>query len=344
MSIVIISAYDWSEIEMNAMAAGADSFMTKPLFRSKLVEKLKAVTDEIPPEQKNNILEKFTQKNYADKRILLVDDNDLNREIASEILGMTSVQVEEAQNGKQAADMFAASGENYYDMIIMDIQMPVMDGHEATRMIRKMNRPDAVTIPIIAMSANAFVEDIESSREAGMNAHISKPVNIAKLLGIMEDYLGSRVKRSVIKIMNDREDSVAAPARYYEELYFADGSVNMSEENEKVCLNVLDKNGAVGIIGMLEQKDFPIYCVSGFALTALGYSFDELMKESDGFFIELVHEDDRKRFVEEFYENGKKRTYRMRKRNGDIVTATTYSADTELPDGAKAKMVSLRVG
>lgn len=344
MSIVIISAYDWSEIEMNARAAGADSFMTKPLFRSKLVEKLKAVTDEIPPEQKNNILEKFTQKNYADKRILLVDDNDLNREIASEILGMTSVQVEEAQNGKQAADMFAASGENYYDMIIMDIQMPVMDGHEATRVIRKMNRPDAVTIPIIAMSANAFVEDIESSREAGMNAHISKPVNIAKLLGIMEDYLGSRVKRSVIKIMNDQEDSVAAPARYYEELYFADGSVNMSEENEKVCLNVLDKNGAVGIIGMLEQKDFPIYCVSGFALTALGYSFDELMKESDGFFIELVHEDDRKRFVEEFYENGKKRNYRMRKKNGEIVTATTYSADTELPDGSKAKMVSVRVG
>lgn len=237
MSIVIISAYDWSEIEMNARAAGADGFMTKPLFRSKLVEKLKTVTDEIPPEQKNNILEKYTQKNYEDKRILLVDDNDLNREIASEILGMTRVQVEEAQNGKQAA-----------------------------------------------------------------------------------------------------------PARYYEELYFADGSVNMSEENEKVCLNVLDKNGAVGIMGMLEQKDFPIYCVSGFALTALGYSFDELMEDTDGFFIELIHEDDRKRFVEEFYENGKKRIYRLKKKNGDIVTTTTYSADTELPDGAKAKMVSLRVG
>ena len=344
MSIVIISAYDWSEIEMNARAAGADSFMTKPLFRSKLVEKLKAVTDDIPPEQKNNILEKYTEKNYINKRILLVDDNDLNREIASEILGMTHVHVEEAQNGKQAAEMFEASEQNYYDMIIMDIQMPVMDGHEATRMIRKMNRPDAVTIPIIAMSANAFVEDIECSREAGMNGHISKPVNIAKLLGIMEDYLGSRVKRSVIKIMNDEGDSVVAPARYYEELYFADGSVNMSEENEKVCLNVLDKNGAVGIFGMLEQKDFPIYCVSGFALTALGYTFEELMKESDGFFIELVCKEDRKRFVEEFYENGKRRQYHMRKKNGDIVIATTYSADTELPDGAKAKMISLRVG
>ena len=109
-------------------------------------------------------------------------------------------------------------------------------------------------------------------------------------------------------------------------------------------MNVLDKNGAVGIMGMLEQKDFPIYCVSGFALTALGYSFDELMEDTDGFFIELIHEDDRKRFVEEFYENGKKRIYRLKKKNGDIVTTTTYSADTELPDGAKAKMVSLRVG
>ena len=344
MSIVIISAYDWTEIEMNARAAGADSFMTKPLFRSKLVEKLKEVTDEIPPEQKTNILEKYTEKNYKNKRILLVDDNDLNREIACEILKMTHVQVEEAQNGEQAVQMFADSEEKYYDMILMDIQMPVMDGHEATRKIRQMKRPDAVSIPIIAMSANAFVEDIESSRQAGMNAHISKPVNIAKLLGIMEDYLGSRVKRSVIKIVEDKEDSKIEPARYYEELYFADGSVNMSEENERVCLNVLDKNGAVGIFGMLEQKDFPIYCVSGFALTALGYTFEELMKVSEGFFIELVCEEDRKRFVEEFYENGKKRQYRMQKKNGDIVTATTYSADTELPDGTKAKMLSLRVG
>ena len=143
--------------------------------------------------------------------------------------------------------------------------------------------------------------------------------------------------------MNAQEDSVTAPARYYEELYFADGSVNMSEENEKVCLNVLDKNGAVGIIGMLEQKDFPIYCVSGFALTALGYTFEELMKETEGFFSELICEEDRKRFVEEFYENGKKREYHMKKKNGDIVVAATYSADTELPDGEKAKMLSLRI-
>lgn len=343
MSIVIISAYDWSEIEMNARAAGANSFMTKPLFRSKLIAKLKEVTDSIPAEQKENILEKYTEKNYEDKRILLVDDNDLNREIAREILEMTHVMVEEAEDGKQAVKMFEKSAENYYDMVLMDIQMPVMNGHEATRAIRRMNRPDAVAIPIIAMSANAFVEDVENSRLAGMNSHISKPVNIAKLLGIMEDYLGSRVKRSVLRLVDDNENLQVTPARYYEELYFANGSVNMSEENERVCINVLDKNGAVGIFGLLEQKDFPIYCVSGFALTALGYSFEELMDASEGFFIDLIHEDDRQRFIEEFYDKGKKRQYRMKRKNGDTVLATTYSADTELVDGVKAKMLSLRV-
>ena len=343
MAIVIISAYDWSEIEMNARAAGANSFMTKPLFRSKLIGKLKEVMDEIPPEQKENILEKYTEKHYEDKRILLVDDNELNREIASEILGMTHVMVEEAEDGQQALEMFEKSEQNYYDMILMDVQMPVMDGHMATKAIRRLKRPDAVSVPIIAMSANAFIEDVESSRLAGMNGHISKPVNIAKLLGIMEDYLGNRIKRSVIQLMDENGNAVTSPARYYEELYFANGSVNMSEENERVCINVLDKNGAVGIFGLLEQKDFPIYCVSGFALTALGYSFEELMKQSDGFFVELLHKDDRRRFVEEFYEKGKKRRYRMLKKNGDIVMATTYSADTELADGGKAKMLSIRM-
>ena len=344
MSIVIISAYDWSEIEMNARAAGANSFMTKPLFRSKLIGKLKEVTDEISPEQKENILEKYTEKHYEDKRILLVDDNELNREIASEILGMTHVMVEEAEDGRQALEMFEKSERNYYDMILMDIQMPVMDGHMAAKAIRKLRRPDAVSVPIIAMSANAFIEDVESSRLAGMNGHISKPVNIAKLLGIMEDYLGNRIRRSVIELVDENGNPKTTPARYYEELYFANGSVNMSEENEQVCTDVLDRNGAVGIFGLLEQKDFPIYCVSGFALTALGYSFDELMGISDGFFIELVHEEDRERFIEEFYEKGKKRRYRLRKKNGEIITATTYSADTELSDGVKAKMLSIRVG
>ena len=343
MLIIIISAYDWSEIEMNARAAGANGFLTKPLFRSKLVAKIREVLEGVPIEQKTNVLEKYTEKDYKDKRILLVDDNDLNREIAGEILKMTHVMVEEACNGKQATEMFAASSQNYYNLILMDIQMPVMDGHQATKEIRHLNRPDAVTVPVIAMSANAFAEDVENSRKAGMNGHIAKPLNIAKLLGIMESYLGSRIKRAVIKIVNDDQKEKTAAARYYEELYFADGSVSMSEENEKVCLNVLDQNGAVGIFGMLEEKDFPIYCVSGFALTSLGYTFEELMKATDGFFVELIAEEDRAQFVEEFYEEGQKRQYHMRQKNGMIVTATTYSANTELPDGTKAKMFSIRI-
>ena len=343
LSIIIISAYDWSEVEMNAKAAGATGFLTKPLFRSKLLAKLKEVTDGLSVEQKTSLLEKYTEKDYRGKRVLLVDDNDLNREIAREILQMTHVDVEEAANGKQAARLFAASEEQYYDMILMDIQMPVMDGLEATKAIRKMPRTDAASVAIIAMSANAFREDMENSRRAGMNAHISKPVNIAKLLGIMEDYLGSRIKRALIEVVENDKEVKASPARYYEELYFADGSVNMSEENEKVCLDVLDKNGAVGIFGLLEQKDFPIYCVSGFALTALDYTFEELMKESEGFFIELICQEDRGRFVEEFYEEGKKRQYRLKKKNGELVTAITYSANTELEDGSKAKMFSIRI-
>lgn len=251
--------------------------------------------------------------------------------------------VEEAEDGRQALEMFEKSERNYYDMILMDIQMPVMDGHMATKAIRKLRRSDAVSVPIIAMSANAFIEDVESSRLAGMNGHISKPVNIAKLLGIMEDYLGNRIRRSVIELVDENGNPKTTPARYYEELYFANGSVNMSEENEQICIDVLDRNGAVGIFGLLEQKDFPIYCVSGFALTALGYSFDELMGISEGFFIELVHEEDRERFIDEFYEKGKKRRYRLKKKNGDIITATTYSADMELADGGKAKMLSIRI-
>ena len=159
----------------------------------------------------------------------------------------------------------------------------------------------------------------------------------------MEDYLGSRVKRSVIEVVQDQKNTKASPARYYEELYFADGSIHISEENERACINVLDKNGAVGIFGLMEQKDFPIFCVSGFALTALGYTFEEMMQNSEGFFIELIAEEDRERFVEEFYEEGKKRRYHVKKKNGDIVMATTYSANTEMEDGSKAKMLSIRV-
>ena len=115
---------------------------------------------------------------FKGKRILLVEDNELNREIAEELIGVTGASVESAEDGVQAVEMFKESAEGYYDLILMDVQMPHMDGYEATRCIRALGRSDAQKVPIFAMTANAFAEDVQKSREAGMNAHISKPLNI----------------------------------------------------------------------------------------------------------------------------------------------------------------------
>lgn len=127
---------------------------------------------------------------FSGKRILLVEDNELNREIAREILEMSELTVEEAEDGQIALDIFSKSEEGYYDMIFMDIQMPNLNGYETTKAIRKLERPDAKDIPIVAMTANAFVEDIKNSESAGMNDHLSKPIDFDKLHQILEKYLG----------------------------------------------------------------------------------------------------------------------------------------------------------
>ncbi len=126
----------------------------------------------------------------ASKRLLLVEDNELNREIAIEIISQTGVCVESAENGKEALERFERMPENYYDMIFMDIQMPVMNGYEATESIRSFPRADAEKIPIIAMTANAFMEDIRRSREAGMNEHLTKPLDVGELMKCLEKWLG----------------------------------------------------------------------------------------------------------------------------------------------------------
>lgn len=115
---------------------------------------------------------------FKGKHILLAEDNEINREIATILLMTTGASLDAVENGQEAAERFAESAYGYYDLILMDIQMPVMDGYESTRRIRAMNRPDALKVPIFAMTANAFTEDIEKSRVAGMNAHLSKPLNI----------------------------------------------------------------------------------------------------------------------------------------------------------------------
>ena len=186
--IIILSAYDWTEIEAEAREAGIQAFIEKPLFRSRLVYALKSVLAKGGKGRGQNP-EAAGQDSYAGKRVLLVEDNELNREIAEELLEFTGVSVEQAEDGRMALEMVEKSGAGYYDLIFMDIQMPVMNGYEAARYIRGLEREDAKTIPIIAMTANAFADDVKEAREAGMNDHIAKPVEISKILEAFRKWL-----------------------------------------------------------------------------------------------------------------------------------------------------------
>ncbi len=188
LPIIILSAYDWTDVEAQAREAGIQAFIEKPLFRSRLVYALKSVLggDETNVKQESSELK---ETSYSGKRILLVEDNELNREIAMELLSFTGVGVEQAENGKAAVDMVTEKPAGYYDLILMDIQMPVMNGYEAARLIRGMGREDTDRIPIVAMTANAFADDIKEALESGMNDHVSKPVEVSKLLETMDKWL-----------------------------------------------------------------------------------------------------------------------------------------------------------
>ncbi len=186
--IIILSAYDWTEVEGQAREAGIQAFIEKPLFRSRLVYALKSVLVQ-DMEDKNLETNELQQASYEGKRILLVEDNEINREIAVELLSFTNVLVEEAEDGQCAVDMVEKNPPGYYDLVFMDIQMPVMDGYEAARRIRSMNREDTAEIPIIAMTANAFADDIREALESGMNDHMAKPVEVAKLLEMLGKWL-----------------------------------------------------------------------------------------------------------------------------------------------------------
>ena len=126
---------------------------------------------------------------FSGKRLLLVEDNELNMEIAKDLIGMTGMVIDEAWNGEEAVEKMAASKTGYYDLILCDIQMPIMDGYEATKRIRSMDRPDAKTVPIIAMTANAFAEDKVRALETGMNGHISKPIDLNELFTTLDKVL-----------------------------------------------------------------------------------------------------------------------------------------------------------
>lgn len=189
--IIILSSYDLTNVEAEEVRAGIAEFISKPLFKSKLIYLFKKLTGN-ESNKENSSVKLSSGQSFHGKRILLVDDIEINREIAEEIIGSTRVTVETAADGKQALEMLKENDEWYYDMIFMDIQMPVMNGYEATEAIRKLERADAGRIPIIAMTANAFTEDVIASRKAGMNEHIAKPLNVEQLMDCMGRWLKQR--------------------------------------------------------------------------------------------------------------------------------------------------------
>ncbi len=191
IKVIMLSGYDWSEVESEVRDAGVDGFLSKPLLKSRLVYLLKkiAIEDKMEEKAEGPGEGEDAMPSFHGKRILLTEDNELNREIAMEIIGSTGAIVECAEDGKQGVEKFLEKEEGYYDLIFMDIQMPVMNGHEATEAIRKLDRKDAARIPIIALTANAYTEDVIASRKAGMNEHMTKPLMIEKLMECMKRWL-----------------------------------------------------------------------------------------------------------------------------------------------------------
>ncbi len=194
--IIILSAYDWSEIEQEAIAAGVSAFIEKPLFKTRLTHVLKEVIERKSPDcnEKNNSLERVEQR-YDGKRVLLVEDNELNAEIAKELLQLLGLEVDVAYDGEKAIEKIAECDAGYYSLIFMDIRMPGMNGYETTIAIRSMERADLKTIPIVAMTAEAFVDDVNRAHDAGMNGYISKPIDITKLENTIEKFINGIAKQ-----------------------------------------------------------------------------------------------------------------------------------------------------
>ena len=194
--IIIISAYDWGAIEEKARAIGVNGFIAKPFFASNLYNTLTSLTRRTAPKREIEVSappesEAETAHQHYDftgKHILLVEDNEFNREVAQEFLEMTGATVESAENGSEGVALFTASETGQYDIILMDVQMPVMDGYEATRAIRASVHPDANSIPILAMTANAFNEDVAAAVAAGMNGHIAKPIDVTALYRLLASH------------------------------------------------------------------------------------------------------------------------------------------------------------
>ena len=188
--IIIFSAYDWTDIEQEAREAGATAFISKPLFRTRLATLFSALVNKQPAQTGlEDPLKKLEDLGLDGKRVLLAEDIEINAEIATDFLEMTGLEVDWARDGVQAADMLEASPDGYYSMIFMDMQMPNMNGCDAARAIRAMDRDYAREIPIVAMTANAFAEDVLNCKRAGMNDHITKPIDVEVLSRVLHTYV-----------------------------------------------------------------------------------------------------------------------------------------------------------
>ena len=187
--IIIISAYDWSDIEQEARTAGANAFISKPLFRSRLVKTFCSLVGNDDFEERESTFVPLEAIDLTGSRALLVEDNELNAEIAGEILEMTGLTVEHVADGVEAVDKMAECEDGYYDLVFMDIQMPRMNGYDAARAIRAMDRNYCRQVPIIAMTANAFAEDVHAAKTAGMNEHIAKPLDLNALAKILKKWI-----------------------------------------------------------------------------------------------------------------------------------------------------------
>lgn len=187
--IIIISAYDWSEIEEEARQAGVNAFISKPLFETSLYNVLLTVFGSEPVKEQSEMGQEGV---FAGKRFLLAEDNELNQEIAVELLKNTGAEIDCVCDGEAALNQFLASPDKYYDLILMDVQMPIMNGYTATKEIRNSSHPAAKSIPIIALTANTFNEDIDTAYAAGMNAHIAKPIELKSLYQTVSDVLSKQ--------------------------------------------------------------------------------------------------------------------------------------------------------
>ena len=182
--VIILTSYSWEDIADEARAAGVDTFVSKPLFAGSVMDEFREAFV-----RKNAQLVRQTP-DLEGRRVLLAEDMPVNAEIIAMVLSMRKMEVEHAENGRIAVEMFASHKAGHYDAILMDMRMPEMDGLEATRTIRSLEHPDAKTIPIIALTANAFDEDVQRSMQAGLNAHLSKPVEPGALFGALEELIG----------------------------------------------------------------------------------------------------------------------------------------------------------